>query len=61
MIKSNESEREDRNESNRGFQTKESEILDKYFNVARELKKLWIMNLTVVPVIDGSVGTQKKA
>ena len=36
---------------------KESEKKDKYLDLARELKKLWNMRLTVVPIVIGVLGT----
>ena len=34
---------------------KESEKKDKYLDLARELKKLWNVNVTFIPIIIGSV------
>ena len=39
---------------------KEKEKSDKYFNFARELKKLWNMRLAVVPIVIGMPGTVLK-
>ena len=39
---------------------KESEKKDKYFDLARELKKLWNMNVTIVPIVIGALGTITK-
>ena len=36
---------------------KESEKWDKYLNLARELKKLWNMSVTVILIVIGSLGT----
>ena len=36
---------------------KESEKKDKYLDLARELKKLWNMKVTVVPIVIGALGT----
>ena len=36
---------------------KESEKKDKYSDLARELKKLWNMRVTFVPIIIGALGT----
>ena len=36
---------------------KGSEKRDKYLDLARELKKLWIMKVTVVPVVIEALGT----
>ena len=30
---------------------------DKYFDLARELKKLWNMNVTIIPIVIGALGT----
>ena len=35
---------------------KESEKKDKYLDLARELKKLWNMNVTIVPMVIGALG-----
>ena len=39
---------------------KESEKKDKYLYLARELKKLWNMKVTIVPVVIGALGTTTK-
>ena len=39
---------------------KESEKKDKYLDLARELKKLWNMKVTVVPIVIGVLGTVTK-
>ena len=36
---------------------KESEKKDKYLDLARELKKLWNMKVTVVPIVIGALDT----
>ena len=36
---------------------KESEKKDKYLDLARELKKLWNMKVTIVPIVSGALGT----
>ena len=36
---------------------KENEIMDKYLDLARELKKLWNMKVKVIPIVDGALGT----
>ena len=36
---------------------KESEEKDKYLDLARELKKLWNMKVTIVPIVIGAFGT----
>ena len=39
---------------------KESEKKDKYLNLARELKKLWNMKVTIIPTVIGAFGTVTK-
>ena len=39
---------------------KESEKMDKYLDLARELKKLWNMIVTIVPIVIGALGTVTK-
>ena len=39
---------------------KESEKRDKYLNFARELKKLWNMEVTIIPIVIGAFGTVTK-
>ena len=39
---------------------KESEKKDKYLDLARELKKLWNMKGTIVPIVIGALGTITK-
>ena len=39
---------------------KESEKKDKYLDLARELKKLWNMKITIVPIMIGALGTITK-
>ena len=39
---------------------KESEKKDKYFDLARELKKRWNMKVTIVPNVFGALGTVTK-
>ena len=39
---------------------KESEKNDKYLDLARELKKLWNMKVTIVPIVIGALGTVTK-
>ena len=36
---------------------KEGEKKDKYLDLARELKKLWNMKVTIVPIVIGALGT----
>ena len=38
----------------------ESEKKDKYLDLARELKKLWNMKVTIVPIVIGAFGTITK-
>ena len=39
---------------------KEREKKDKYLDLARELKKLWNMKVTIVPIVIGALGTVTK-
>ena len=39
---------------------KVSEKKDKYLDLARELKKLWSMTVTIVPIVIGALGTIKR-
>ena len=39
---------------------KESEKSDKYLDLARELKKLWNMKVTVIPIVICAIGTVTK-
>ena len=39
---------------------KESEKKDKYLDLAKELKKLWNMKVTIVPIMIGALGTVTK-
>ena len=39
---------------------KECEKKDKYLNLARELKKLWNMQVTIIPIVIGAFGTVTK-
>ena len=39
---------------------KESEKKDKYLDLARELKKLWSMKVTIIPIVIGAFGTATK-
>ena len=39
---------------------KESEKKDKYLDLARELKKMWKMKVTIVPIVIGALGTITK-
>ena len=42
------------------FCLKESEKKDKYLDLASELKKLWNMKVTIVPIVIGALGTVTK-
>ena len=39
---------------------KECEKRDKYFDLARELEKLWNINVTIIPIVIGAFGTLTK-
>ena len=39
---------------------KESEKKDKYLDLARELKRLWNMKVTIVPIVISALGTLTK-
>ena len=39
---------------------KENEKKDKYPDLARELKKLWHMKVTVIPIVIGTLGIVTK-
>ena len=39
---------------------KECEKRDKYIDLARELKKLWNMKVTIIPIVTGAFGTVTK-
>ncbi len=39
---------------------KDCEKKDKYLDLARELKKLWNMKITIVPIVIGALGTMIK-
>ena len=39
---------------------KESEKKDKYLDLARELKRLWLMKVTIVPIVIGALDTITK-
>ena len=45
---------------NQRIKQKESEKKDKYQDLARELKKLWHMKVTVIPIVIGTLGTVTK-
>ena len=40
---------------------KEVEKIEKYLDLARELKKVWNMKVTVVPLVVGALGNPAKA
>ena len=42
------------------YRIKESEKKDKYLDLARELKKLWNMKVTIVSIVIGALGTVTK-
>ena len=39
---------------------KECEKKDKYLDLAKELKKLWNMQVTIIPIVNGAFGTVTK-
>ena len=41
-------------------ETKEFEKLEKYQDLARELKKLWNMSVQIIPIVIGALGTTPK-
>ena len=43
--------------ANHRINLKESEKKDKYLDLARELKTLWNMKVTIVPIVNGALGT----
>ena len=47
--------------ANHRLKLKENERKDKYLDLARELKKLWNMNVTVIPIVIGALGHQRLA
>ena len=40
---------------------KENEKMDKYMDLARELKRLWNMKVKVIPIVVGALGTVPKS
>ena len=46
--------------ANNKIKLKECEKKDKYFDLARELKKLWNMKVTILPIVIGAFGTITK-
>ena len=43
-----------------GLKLKECEKRDKYLDLARELKKLWNMSVTIIPIVISVLGTVTK-
>ena len=43
-----------------GVKLKECKKRDKFLDLARELKKLWNMKVTIIPIVIGSLGTVTK-
>ena len=43
--------------ANHKWKLKESKKRAKYIDVARELKKLWYMKVTMIPIVIGALGT----
>ena len=46
--------------ANHRVKLKESEKKDNYLDLAREVKKLWNMKVTVIPIVIGALGTVTK-
>ena len=46
--------------ANHRMEMKESEYINKYLDLARELKKFWNMNVTIISLIIGALGTVPK-
>ena len=46
--------------ANHGMKIKENEKRDKFLDLARELKKLWNMRVTVIPIVIDALGTIPK-
>ena len=46
--------------ANNRINLKEREKKDKYLDLARQLKKLWNMKVTIIPVVIGTFGTVAK-
>ena len=46
--------------ANHRVKLKESEKKDKYFEHAREVKKKWYMNVIIIPIVIGALGTVTK-
>ena len=43
------------------MKVEENEKKDKYLDIARELKRLWNMKVTVIPIVVGALGTFTKS
>ena len=46
--------------ANHRIKLKEIEKKDKYLDLVRELKKLWHMKVTIIPIVIGAFGTVTK-
>ena len=46
--------------ADKGVKIKENETRDKYLYLPRKVKKLWIMKVTMIPFITGTLGTISK-
>ena len=46
--------------ADRRVKLKESEKKDKYFDLARELKKQWNVKVTIIPTVIGALGSVTK-
>ncbi len=46
--------------ANHKIKLKECEKKDTYLDLARELKKLWNMKVTIIPIVIGPFGTETK-
>ena len=46
--------------ANHRVKLKESKKNDKYLDLARELKKLWNMKVTIIPIVIDALGTVTK-
>ena len=46
--------------TNHRIKLKECEKKDKYLDLARELKKLWNMKVTIIPILIGAFGAVNK-
>ena len=44
-----------------GVKIKQTEMINKYLDLARELKKQWTMRVTVIPIVVGGFGTVSKS